>query len=82
MEECYYRQGLDREALPCLNEAWEICRKLKLDHMVDLLMSDIFFRSQSSGYDIYIRTYIRNQINKQLQGGNDMFGFVNDPPDI
>lgn len=85
MGECYYQQGLEREALPYLNKAWKICRKLNLDHMADhvlLLISDISFRSQSSGYEMYIQTYFKNQIHKQLQGGNDMFDFVNDPPDI
>ncbi|MDQ0417739.1 tetratricopeptide (TPR) repeat protein [Croceifilum oryzae] len=84
MGECYYRQGLELEALPYLNNAREIYSNLKLDHMGDnvlLLISDISLRYQSSGYENSLQTYLQNQIHKQLQGVNHMFNFVNEPPD-
>ncbi|MDQ0416502.1 tetratricopeptide (TPR) repeat protein [Croceifilum oryzae] len=85
MGECYYRQGLEKDAHSYLNEAWEIYKRLKLDHMANsvlLLMSDISVRSQPSGYDHCVQLYLKNQIQKKLLGVSDMFSFTNEPPEV
>ncbi|WP_044641173.1 helix-turn-helix domain-containing protein [Risungbinella massiliensis] len=83
--ECYFRQKKVKKATNILERSLHLCRKLGLDDEVRahlVLLTEIAFRSKSSGYENYLDSLLNELLKNLQQGGTGMFAFVNEPPDI